>query len=342
MSAKIESRISMKGRTPLQDVIPIETPFIMFLDPSSRCNFKCVFCPTGNKEILKSTNRHTGLLSFDLCRKIIDDLYEFESPLKVLRLYKDGEPFLNPRLADMVNYAKKSGRIKFIDTTSNGSLLTPERVLPVVEAGMDQINISLDGMSDEQFLEFTRMKVDFKEYVDNIRQLYENRGNCTILIKTVNELLNDTTRQLFLDTFSPIVDKIYIENISPCWPGFGVEELMDVEISKGIYGQEISEVDTCPYVFYQISINPDGKASLCFLDWGHDYIIGDANTQSVKKIWESNALFNYQVEFLKGNRQNMKFCKDCHQLSHCMPDNIDPFKKELLNKLLAREVLNKM
>jgi len=336
MNAKFETRIIQEGRTPLQDVIPLSTPFMLFLDPSSRCNFRCTFCPTGNKDLLKKTNRWTGMLDFDLFKKIIDDLHEFENPLKVLRLYKDGEPFLNPRLADMVGYAKKSGKILSIDTTTNGSLLTPERVLPVVEAGIDQINISLDGMSDKQFMQFCRTKVNFKEYVDNIRQLYENRGNCKILIKTVNELLTDETRQLFLDTFSPIVDKIFIENVSPCWPDFGVEELMNVEITQGIYGQEIVDVDTCPYVFYQLSINPDGKVSLCFLDWGHDYIVGDASKQSLKEIWESETLFNYQVEFLKGNRSNIKFCKDCKQLSHGMADNIDPYKERLLAKLLKK------
>ncbi len=340
MTAKYEPRISLEGRTKLETVIPLKVPFILFLDPSSRCNFRCTFCPTGNPDILKETNRATTLLDLDLYKKIIDDLAEFQSPLKVLRLYKDGEPFLNPHLAEMVKYAKDSGNVKFIDTTTNGALLTRERVMPVIEAGIDQINISLDGMSDEQFLEFTRTKVDLNKFVENIKYLYEHRGNCKILIKTVNELLNEETRQLFLETFSPIVDKIFIENIAPCWPVFEVEQLMNVEITKGIYGQEIREIDVCPYVFYQISINSDGKASLCFLDWGHDYIVGNAAKQSLKEIWESDEIFEYQRKFLSGERSNMEFCKDCNQLSHCLPDNIDPYKSELLQRLLKRERQN--
>ncbi len=335
MTAKYEPRITLKGRTKLETVIPLATPFIIFVDPSSSCNFKCTFCPTGNPESLKNTGRVNKILNFDLYKKIVDDLDQFADPIKVLRLYKDGEPFLNPHLADMVKYAKNSGRVGFIDTTTNGSLLTPEKVMPVIEAGINQINISLDGMSDEQFLEFTRTKVNFKKFIKNIEYLYKNKGECKILIKTVNELLNDKTRQLFLDTFSPIVDKIFIENIAPCWPDFELENLMDVEITKGIYGQDIKEIDVCPYVFYQISINADGKASLCFLDWGHNYIVGDTNTQSLKEIWHSDEIYNYQYKFLKGERKNVEFCKDCSQLSHCLPDNIDPFKEDLLKKLIA-------
>ncbi|GAI93190.1 unnamed protein product, partial [marine sediment metagenome] len=56
-------------------------------------------------------------MDFELYKKIIDDLKEFDAPLKVLRLYKDGEPLLNNRFADMVRYAKGSGVVKYIDTT---------------------------------------------------------------------------------------------------------------------------------------------------------------------------------------------------------------------------------
>ena len=62
-------------------------------------------------------------------------------------MYKDGEPFLNKRFADMVAYAKKSGDVDYIDTTTNGTFLSPDRVGPVLEAGIDKINISVDGMS---------------------------------------------------------------------------------------------------------------------------------------------------------------------------------------------------
>ena len=333
MSATLDTRIDQKNRTPLQDVIPIGTPFVLFLDPSSRCNFRCNFCPTGNKELLKQSSRQNVLLDYGLFTKIIDDLEEFDGRLKVLRLYKDGEPFLNPRLADMVRYAKQSDKILSVDTTTNGSLLTPERALPVAEAGIDQINISLDGMSDEQFKDFTHTKVDFAEYRKNIKTLFDNRGDCKILIKTVKEILTPDTEKLFFDYFSPIADKIFVEHVAPCWPEFDVTEKVDASLETGIYGQPIAPVDTCPYVFYSMSINADGRASVCFLDWKHDLIVGDANTESVKAIWNSEAMNRYRLDFLKGERERMPFCKDCMQLAYGMADNIDEYRDVLYEKV---------
>ena len=57
------------------------------------------------------------------------------------------------------------------------------------------------------------------------------------------------------------------------------EEL--VNNNFGIYGQEIKEVISLS--FYSMSINSDGKVSVCFLDWSRKMIIGDANENSLKK-----------------------------------------------------------
>ena len=92
-------------------------------------------------------------------------------------MYKDGEPFLNKNLATMIRYAKDSGRVPYIDTTTNASLMTPERLGPVLDAGLDKINISVDGMNREQYLEFTGFDFDFEAFVRHVRWLYANKGD---------------------------------------------------------------------------------------------------------------------------------------------------------------------
>ena len=144
-------------------------------------------------------------MKFDVFKKIIDDLVEFEKPIKVLRMYKDGEPFLNKRLADMVAYAKRSGRVDYIDTTTNGTFLSPERVGPVLDAGIDKINISVDGMTEETYLQFTGFKFDFAKFVDNVKWIYYNKGNCEIVVKIPGELISEAQRQQFFDTFGDLL-----------------------------------------------------------------------------------------------------------------------------------------
>ena len=333
MKAQIKPRINQEGRTRLEEVIPLETPFVLFVDPSSACNFRCKFCPNGDPTLIRDSGRWQGNMEFSLYRKIIDDLKAFPEPLKVLRLYKDGEPFLNKRFADMVRYAKQSGVARFIDTTTNGSLLDPETIKPVLDAGIDRINISVDGLSDQQFLEFAGAKVDFERFVDNIRRLYAMKGECEILIKIAGDFLSPEDRERFFTLFGDYADRIFIENMAPCWPEFDLADRLDVSMNTGIYGQPVGEVQVCPYMFYSLSVNSDGTVSLCFLDWARKLIVGDLRRESLKSIWTGERVQAHRIAHLQGERKQDPVCGDCGQLTHCLPDNIDPFRSELLEKI---------
>lgn len=332
MKAKLKPRITLEGRTPLETVIPLSTPFLVFVDPASSCNFKCTFCPTGHRDLIAATGRFQGVMKFELFQKIVDDLGEFDKPIKVLRMYKDGEPFLNKRLADMVAYARRAGYIQSIDTTTNGTFLTPERVGPVLEAGIDKIHISVDGMNRETYRRFTGFDFDFDAFVRNVKWLYANKGRCEIVIKIPSELVTEDERQKFFDTFGDYCDRIFVENFAPCWPEFDVEKHTGVKITKGIYQQEISPTDTCPYIFYSYSVNSDGLVSSCFLDWGRKLVIGDVRRQSMKQIWNSERMNALRLQHLQGRRRDNGVCANCGQLSHCLPDNIDSHRPMLLEK----------
>ena len=330
MKAEIKPRINLEGRTPLQEVIPLATPFILFVDPASACNFACPFCPTGHSDMIKETGRYQGVMKLDTFKKVIDDLQEFDQPLKVLRLYKDGEPFLNKNLAAMVRYAKESGRVQYVDTTTNGSLFTPQRLAEVIEAGIDKINISVDGMNREQYLKFTGFNFDFDKFVENVKWLYQNKGDCEIMMKIPAELLEPGQREVFLETFGDHCDRIFIENFAPCWPEFDVEEHTGFKITEGIYQQPVQPINTCPYIFYAMSVNADGLVSSCFLDWGRKLAVGDVRQSSLLDIWRGDSMNALRLQHLQGQRKNNPVCSQCGQLSHCLPDNIDAWREELL------------
>lgn len=316
-------------------VIPLSVPFVIFVDPSDLCNFTCKFCPSGDIELMKKVGRSRKIMDFELYKKIIDDIREFEKPIKTLRLYKDGEPLLNPRFADMVRYAKEKKCAERIDTTTNASLLTPERNLEIINAGLDRINISIVGVSANQYLKFCNYKIDFDELVENIRHFYENRKNCEIIIKINGDTISEDDKNKFYEIFGNMADGVYVEHIMSCWPEF---ELKGVEVNRevGIYGQKIEEVQVCPYVFYSFSINSDGSASACFLDWSRKLIIGDVKSESIKNIWNGEKLLNYQKMFLMKKRKEHSVCGNCGQMSHGLPDDIDEHAEELLNKLMGK------
>lgn len=340
MRAKIKPRIDLEHRTKLETVIPLRVPFVIFVDPADVCNFQCKFCPTGDRPLMRATpGRNYGLLDFDLFKKIVDDIGQFDWPIKVLRLYKDGEPLLHSKFPEMVKYARQSGCCERIDTTTNASRLSPELNLRLADAGLDRINISIYGMNEVQFMDFSRAKVNFDTLVANVRHFYEHRGSCEMIVKINGDVISEEDRQRFLEVFGDIADGVYIEHVMSCWPEFDVEAHgVKVNPDAGLYGQPIKEVQVCPYVFYSFSINSSGAASACFLDWERKLVIGDVRTQSVKEIWEGAALRAHRLMMLRGGRKSHPVCGNCDQMRRGHPDNIDAYASELLQRFQKQAV----
>lgn len=319
-------------RSRLETCIPLATPYVVMVDPSSACNLKCLFCPTGDSKLIRSTGRFQGCMKPELFDKIIRDLDSFNSPIKTLRLYKEGEPLLNPYFPDLVSCARKSNKIGRIDTTTNGLLLTHDLSRKIIDAGIDQINISINSVSSERFKFLTKQTIDFDRLVEEIAFLHSISGQCEIYVKAIAENLTDIEKSEFFMTFSGISDRIFLEHLQPNWPNYNFDYI-DIDYSVGHYGQPLEDRDVCPYIFYLIVINSDGSVSACVQDWEHRLIIGDTKTQSVKEIWDGESLRKLQLTHLSGRRSNIDVCAVCPVLKHGALDNIDSAAEMLLEKL---------
>ncbi|MFA5422219.1 MAG: radical SAM/SPASM domain-containing protein [Bacilli bacterium] len=314
-------RIQIENRTDLKSEIPLESPYCLFIDPSSACNFKCKFC-------MNDRIRDKQVMDFALYRSIIDSLNEFETPIKTVRLYGFGEPLINPKFHEMVAYAKRSPAVLSVDTTTNASLLNPELNERIIESGIDRINISVEGVNSQQYIDFAGKEINFVQFVNNIEHLFSIRGKTTVFIKIAGDRLTDLDKKFFYEIFAPISDGCDIEHTMSCWYDVTVD---GVNNEVGVYGQPRESVGICPYIFYSLMIQPSGEVSVCFLDWDKRMVVGDVREHSVKTIWDSNLLRSFRVEMLLGQRNSI--CMNCDQLSAGMPVNLDAHAAEILQKI---------
>ncbi len=325
MKAKEHPRIRVEGRTKLQDVIPLDTPLHVFIDPSAACNFKCGFCFHADPR-----NRHHEIMSWDTFTRTIGQLKQFPRKLKAVRLYGFGEPLLNKRLPEMVQYTKEAGVTDFVEFTTNGWWLEPALNRRLVDAGLDAITISVPGLSDTSIQESCGKAVDFKSYVSHITDFYlESREKCRVHVKVVNAMLKGKEdKQFFYNLFGDICDEISIDNVVPIWPYIDGKCIED----KSIYRGEIKPVRVCPYIFYHLTIHASGEISTCFVDWNHDNILGNIATDTLVDIWNGERLRALRINMLEGYRFGI--CETCPQLIYGEPDNIDKYAKELEGRFL--------
>ena len=332
MAAEIKPRIDIDNRTQLEKVIPLNTPFTIFIDPSSGCNFQCKFCPTGDRNLIKLQKRPISQMNLDLFKKIIDNIDTFDEPIKLLRLHKEGEPLLNSNFVEMVAYAKKNKNILKVDTTTNASLLNPELNLKIIEAGLDRINISIEGINKEQYKEVANYNINMDKLISNITHFYHHKKQCEVSIKIPSNWINEEDKKYFFNTFSSISDRIFVENISNCWPNYEMKEIT-IDSQFGVFGKEKIDISVCPYIFYSIAINSDGTVSSCCVDWQRKLILGDTKIESVKDIWLGNKLKKFQIMHLEGKRKTHPICGNCYLAASCSGDNIDLFSKKILSKI---------
>jgi len=117
----------------------------------SHCNLGCVYCVAGDSEIKAANITHSSLPVPELLA-IIRRLHE-QLGLSTIRL-TGGEPLLYHGLTDLISGIREAG-ISSIKLTTNGFLL--ERLaMPMKQAGMRSINVSLDAIDEDTFYKMSR------------------------------------------------------------------------------------------------------------------------------------------------------------------------------------------
>jgi radical SAM protein with 4Fe4S-binding SPASM domain len=340
MKAQVKSKLNLEGRTPLQDVIPLESPFLLYVDPSSACNFRCQFCPTGHIDLLRASEYKRRVMSLPLFEKLLKDLEAFPQALRVMRMNKIGEPLLNKNLPTMIKLAKDSGRVRYIDLATNASKFSPELLMRIVTAGLDRLNISLEGVSKEQYAEHAKVDFDFAELVEQIQWLYPRRGDCEVTIKVPGNYLSEGDREYFFELFGDYCDRIFVEELSPIWPEFDLQDRAGVTASEsqGQYRETLEDKDVCTYIFYAMAINADGTVSACCPDWDQKLVVGDLNSDSLRDIWSSEEMNKLRRLHLQGRRRENPVCRACGHIKYAQVDNVDPYREQLLSKMAAAEL----
>jgi len=112
----------------------------------SKCNLSCVYCTMGEDEV-KENNIQQHPVSAEVLLKQVKQLHDVLQ-LETIRL-TGGEPLLYHELIPLIKGIREM-RIEKIKLTSNGFLL--ERLaLPLKEAGLQSVNVSLDAVEEDIF-----------------------------------------------------------------------------------------------------------------------------------------------------------------------------------------------
>lgn len=145
---------------------PIEHLAKVYVEPTGRCNLSCRTC------IRNSWDEAAGDMTEDTFARLLEGLAVFD-PMPAVFFGGFGEPLAHPRIVEMVGRAKTAGVPK-VELITKGCLLTEVTSRELIEAGLDGLWVSLDGIRPESYSD-VRLGALLPDVLENLRDFKKVR-----------------------------------------------------------------------------------------------------------------------------------------------------------------------
>ena len=106
-----------------QEKILDEFPPYLQIEPTSICNYRCVFCYQTDNIFNKKSNNFMGHMTFDTFKDIIDQI---EGKVEFVSLASRGEPLMCKDIEKMLLYT--TGKFLNLKINTNASMLTEKKI----------------------------------------------------------------------------------------------------------------------------------------------------------------------------------------------------------------------
>lgn len=287
-------------------------PFSIIVETSNLCPYNCPTCPTP-RNLIKRPMKN---MDFDIFKKIIDNS---KNIIYRAILHWTNEPLTNPNIDKFIIYAKKNNL--FTEFSTNGYLLDDRISKKLLLAGLDKIEICLDGITKESYKKFRgidcveKIKMNIKRFVklrdkmnkktiieiqtiinkyneseiDKIKQFVKEVGADYHFLKTfglAGYFLKKRERDYLIKRFLPKHSKIrrYDEKGKP------------------------KEIIPCEFIKNTIPVMMDGSVSICCVDFEPRYCLGDLAKENLWNILKKQKTKNMEK---KARNKELLICKYC-------------------------------
>ncbi len=227
--------------------------------------------------------------------------------IKTISIVSIGEPFLDKKLASRIRAAKKLG-LKVIVST-NGSLLKPQIANDIINSGLDELHISIDGHTKQTY-ESIRIGLNFDQVLSNVRQFMHAREashnkHPKVMIRCVGLKQNQNELKSFQKFWHNIVDDCIVSHTHD-WAG-GVSKNF-----RGAFHSAALRRVPCRLIWKELMVHHDGAVVACCHDYEGALKVGDIKHQPLTEIWNGKQLFLLRQAHLSRNLSNLPTCAKCH------------------------------
>ena len=257
------------------------------LETTNACNARCIICPHHEMQ------RPITTMDDGLYNRLIDQCAV--AGCREVHLHNFGEPLMDKRIEDRIAYAKQKG-VRRVKIFCNGSLLTPARAKRLMEAGLDEIKVSLDGASREEF-ERIRTPLKFDTVVQNVIELVKLRNASRSKLRVRVACCSTTDKEATMRSLEKVVDAFSFGKLHN-WAG---QEAVNKRLRK-----------PCSRLWRTFTVLADGDVSLCCLDYDGQQILGHVDRQhSIRDVWNDRPYVEVRRAHREARQGEIPLCANC-------------------------------
>nr|WP_325239206.1 radical SAM protein [uncultured Oscillibacter sp.] len=321
------------NRINLWEQVPLDTPFQLCIEPTFICNFRCDYCMHAlDKETLESRGFRFAPMAWSDFEAIVEQLQEFPHNIKKVCFTGFGEPLLDDRLPKMIQMVMETGKVDKTLVITNGSLLTNELSDRLIESGLSELKISLQGMKAEKYRQVCGVKIDFDKFLENIRYFSSHRKQCVLRLKIADVALEEGEEREFYNLFGDLCDFVAIEHIYPQFRGVNAKVIDGTD--KNRFGFPFTTKQVCSTLFFKLNILQRGQITFGYPD-GVTYDGFTVRDMTLLQAWNSPERKRLLLDNLRHDFSMRKCCETCLRWAYSVTpeDDIDGHEAEILERL---------
>lgn len=272
-------------------------PHILHVGVTTVCNLRCPACPGGNMAL----GRPREHLDIDLYYRALN---EMKGSLLFMLFWDWGEPFLHPKLAEMIGYASKLG-IHTVVSTNGTAANSTEQIERLVDARPSVVIVCVDG-ADQNTYETYRKGGKLSDVMNTLRRLAKAKDKLGVQYPVV-EFRSLATR--YTESQMPSLlqlaedheaDLFTVKSLRPYdYRGRDIDGEMaplSADLARYHYNrgtnytpqERIGFVNKgplrCGKPFYAPTLNSNGQLAFCSYISDGDGIFGETSGE-VKRLW---------------------------------------------------------
>jgi len=271
-------------------------PPYLQIEPTSICNYRCVFCYQTDNNFNKRSTGFMGHMKLKTFKQIID---QAEGNIEFISLASRGEPLLCPEIKEMLSYTRN----KFLNLkiNTNASLLDEEMSHSILESGVKTLVFSADA-ADKKLYSELRVNGKLEKILKNIKRFKEIKKKHYSKSKIITRVSGvKVNKKQDLDEMEKywggLVDQVAFVNYVP-W--------------ENVYKSEFSEVSKpCSDLWRRMFVWWDGKVNPCDVDYKSELSSGNILNNNISYLWKSEKYNKLRKKHLEKMRNKIAPCNRC-------------------------------